>query len=302
MTHRALALVLVLALLVGARADKQEYVRVYKDPRALQTAVTHYVTPAGVRIDLVGVVHMAEWEYYEELDARLQKYDAVLFEGIVDTSEDEPPKPAEKLSPTNSKATKPTPTKADVPPKADTPAKTSHLQLLTRTQQKICDLLGLTFQLEQIDYLAPNMVHADLTDAEIGKWMKKRGETGGDIFLKMMKASLKTAVPLDIRTSTALNVWLVTGHIDPEDQLRVRRFMAYNLIRMEKEMAEVGGTALVTARDEKVMQVLRQQLKKGKKRVAIFYGCAHMKDFDRRLRSQLKCKQTGQEWLTAWTL
>ena len=48
--------------------------------------------------------------------------------------------------------------------------------------------------------------------------------------------------------------------------------------------------------------MLTRQLVDGKKKLAIFYGAAHMPDFDRRLRDEFGLTRQSQEWLTAWDL
>ena len=40
----------------------------------------------------------------------------------------------------------------------------------------------------------------------------------------------------------------------------------------------------------------------GKKIIAIFYGAAHMPDFDKRLKEDFGMKRTESEWITAWNL
>ncbi|MGI9473875.1 MAG: hypothetical protein ACR2NZ_20195, partial [Rubripirellula sp.] len=72
-----------------AKKPESLYLRVQESdeskPRALQTAIVRYKgkadTPyAGKIVDLVGVVHIGQKEYYEDLNKRLSKYDAVLYE------------------------------------------------------------------------------------------------------------------------------------------------------------------------------------------------------------------------------
>ena len=68
-------------------ADK--YLRIKKSeqgqPQALQTAIVRYVGKKGTEnagkiVDLVGVVHIGQREYYEDLNKKLGKYDSVLYE------------------------------------------------------------------------------------------------------------------------------------------------------------------------------------------------------------------------------
>jgi hypothetical protein len=50
------------------------------------------------------------------------------------------------------------------------------------------------------------------------------------------------------------------------------------------------------------MKVLQKELVGGKKKIAIFYGAAHMPDFERRLVEDFGMRRQGEEWLTAWDL
>src|SRR6056297_2251383 len=65
------------------------YLRVAKTednkPQALQTAIVRYRGKPGTEyadqiVDLVGVVHIGQREYYEQLNKRLGRYDTVLYE------------------------------------------------------------------------------------------------------------------------------------------------------------------------------------------------------------------------------
>ena len=66
-----------------AKTDDQ-YLRIKKSdqgqPQALQTAIVRYVGKKGSKnagkiVDLVGVVHIGQREYYEDLNVKLGKYD-----------------------------------------------------------------------------------------------------------------------------------------------------------------------------------------------------------------------------------
>jgi hypothetical protein len=61
-------------------------------------------------------------------------------------------------------------------------------------------------------------------------------------------------------------------------------------------------TILVKDRNEAAMKVLEREIKKGTKRIAIFYGAAHMPDFDRRLTQDLKLTRGPVTWDEAWDL
>ena len=55
-----------------------------KQPLALETAVASFVSTTEKRprvtVDLVGAIHIADKQYYEQLNQRFTTYDAVLYE------------------------------------------------------------------------------------------------------------------------------------------------------------------------------------------------------------------------------
>lgn len=73
-------------------------VRVEQDPArlVLETPVVSFIAPDKPRVIFVGVVHLAEGDYYERLQRRLDRADAVLFE-MVAAARPHGPKP--ELSP-----------------------------------------------------------------------------------------------------------------------------------------------------------------------------------------------------------
>ena len=62
------------------------------------------------------------------------------------------------------------------------------------------------------------------------------------------------------------------------------------------------GSSLITDRNAAALTVLRTQLRQGGRSLAIFYGAAHMDDFDRRLRADFDMAPQETAWLEAWDL
>jgi hypothetical protein len=62
------------------------------------------------------------------------------------------------------------------------------------------------------------------------------------------------------------------------------------------------GSTLITDRNGAALEVLSEQIAAGKERIAIFYGAAHMDDFDRRLREDFELQPGETVWLEAWDL
>jgi len=93
----------------------------------------------------------------------------------------------------------------------------------------------------------------------------------------------------------------------PDRQIRLRRLMAEQFSEMDVLTAAFGGeegSTLITDRNAAALAVLRQRIAAGDRRVAIFYGAAHMDDFDRRLREDFGLEPQPREtvWLEAWDL
>ena len=59
---------------------------------------------------------------------------------------------------------------------------------------------------------------------------------------------------------------------------------------------------LLTDRNEAALNVLADELKAGKKHLAIFYGAAHLRGMERDLVRKMKFKPQGEEWITAWDI
>jgi hypothetical protein len=91
----------------------------------------------------------------------------------------------------------------------------------------------------------------------------------------------------------------------PERQVRLRRMMAEQFTDMDVLTAAFGGeegSTLITDRNAAALDVLRDEIAKGRRRIAIFYGAAHMDDFDERLRDDFGLQPGEPVWLEAWDL
>jgi hypothetical protein len=62
------------------------------------------------------------------------------------------------------------------------------------------------------------------------------------------------------------------------------------------------NTLIVEDRNQAALKVLQKQLAAGKKKIAIFYGAAHMPDFEKRLADDFDLKRQDVTWITAWDL
>ena len=269
-------------------AEEVEFLRLSRDkggePMSLDTSIVRYretaATDQGRRepleVDLVGAVHLGGKGYYETLDRLFRDYDAVLYE-LVAPDNARVPKPGRKAS-----------------------------GAIGSAQQGLTKMLGLEFQLEQIDYTAKNFVHADLSPQEFDAAMAKRGESWWTMFMKLMREGTARAEKAAGKTGGDVGFGDLFGILFGSNrEIRLRRIMAEQFTDMEVLTAAFGGeegSSLITDRNAAALDVLRQQIAAGKRKIAIFYGAAHMNDFDTRLREDFQLEPAETDWIEAWDL
>lgn len=244
---------------------------------ALEAAIVRFVPedgdPVGPVVDLVAAVHVADQEYYEELNRRFAQYDAVLYELVA-------------------------PQGAHVPKGGGDDGGS----FVTAVQRSITNLLELKFQLDQIDYTRRNFVHADMTPEQFARSMRTRGESFLQIIFRLMAHGAAQGVK---KGQPASDLELLLALFDKDRALKLKRIVAHQMVDLEETAAVVdgpGGSTLVSERNKVVIRVLQQQVASGKRNLAIFYGAGHMPDLAQRLQKDLHLKPAGTQWLVAWEL
>jgi hypothetical protein len=164
------------------------------------------------------------------------------------------------------------------------------------------NMLRLSFQLEEIDYSARNFVHADLSPTELSQSMDERGESLYVYFWRLFYASMNQYAkdPLGLKDMRKLSAML-SG--DSGNSFKL--MLAYELVEHDtyKEiLGEDADSAVIGARNQRAIDVLRDRLKAGNRRIAIFYGVAHMPDMAQRLTEQLGFVYQDTSWIDAWEL
>jgi len=277
------------AAIAAEVAERVEFLRLSRDadgePVSLDTSIVRYresaesAAKAGrrpVEVDLVGAVHLGSRAYYDTLDRLFRGYDAVLYELVA-------------------------PDNARVPKPGRKPA-----GAIGSAQQGLTKMLGLEFQLEQIDYSARNFIHADLSPREFDAAMAKRGESWWSMFLKLMREGASRAEKETGRPGQDVGFGDLFSILFGSDrEIRLRRVMAEQFTDMDLLTSAFGGekgSSLITDRNAAAIDVLKEQIARGRGRIAIFYGAAHMDDFDRRLREDFEMEPVETDWLEAWSL
>lgn len=262
-----------------APANQEQFIRIARDqdevPTALEAAIVRYVPAGGegeTHVDLISAIHVAEPDFFAGLNRRFQAYDAVLYELVAPKGTRIPRGGVRQQS------------------------------AVSLLQGGMTQALGLSFQLDEIDYTRPNLVHADMTPAEFAQSMQDRGESLGKMFFRavgqaMARQSGDVAGATDVRLLTAM----FSDHREHELKLILAEEFA-NLGGVMVVYEGPNGSTLVTERNKKALDVLRAQLAAGKKRLAIFYGAGHMSDMAERLARDFDMQQQHVEWLLAWDL
>lgn len=248
-----------------------EFIRFHKLARAeaqLQTSICHYRHPETDRVvSLVSAVHVGDSQYYRDLQRHLDGFDLVLFERV-GTPEERDDEAAARLS------------------------------VIGELQMQLGELLEFTHQMQGLDYERKNLRHADMTLAAFTAALDERGES-----LIPAEGLLRLFAPL-MRMSLAMQQAM--KELDPQMTNRMRWQMGGMLADVERLLERMGIRAdespddvIIGVRNEHAWSIFEEALPEGHRRVAIFYGAAHMPDFHRRLVDG-GWKLERCEWVSAW--
>ncbi len=247
------------------------------NPSALETAITRYTSAKhpGISVDLVGAVHIGDELYYATLNELFKDYDVMLYELVAEAGTRVPDGGGDRTG--------------------------NPISFLQTSAQKF---LGLASQLEKVDYSPANFRHADLSPADLATKMKERGDTGWSLALgamsEMMDRSSKARQSFSGEENTdGENVFELLSNPQKAKLFMARQFG--DPAMMELGLGKKLNQLIVNDRNEAAMAVLDDELGKGTKRIAIFYGAAHFPDFEERLATR-EFRPTGQSWLSAWDL
>lgn len=263
------------------KQDRPKFLRIEKDEKGrslgLQTAITTYHIKsgphAGTQVDLIGAVHIAHASYFQDLNRRFRQYDALLYELVADPE-------------------------ANVP---DPNVEGGTGSPVSAVQGGMKKMLGLQFQLDEIDYNARNFVHADMSPSEFAADMTKRGDSFVAMFTRLMGSGMAAQ-----SSNSGADMKMLAAFFSKNRELAMRQAMAEQFQSMEIQMAGLadasGRSTLVTERNRKAFEVMATEIASGKKKLGIFYGAAHLNDMDERLIRDWQATRGETVWLTAWNL
>ncbi|RJR10704.1 hypothetical protein C4588_02820 [Candidatus Parcubacteria bacterium] len=262
------SLVLMLSLVCGAYGQDQEFIRFMpgatEQDGEVQVAVTQLMGPNDVKITLYGVIHVADADYYAQVQKDLDTFDTVLYEGV---------KTGTMVNP--------------------------ETKILNAIQKGMGKVLGLTFQKDGIDYTRPNLVHADIGADELQAAM---GEQPLTPFGQLESDQQDQVAPiLDLVGDLAAH--FLNTNPEWRNELKSKFGKQIAEADLENSFDPRLYKAIVIDRNQIVMDVLDAQLKDHpeKKNIAIFYGAGHNADFVKRFKAA-GYKLTDQRWMPAWKL
>ncbi len=273
--------------------DGENWVRLRRDaknkPLALEVAIVRYVAPKYANdyltnggpskvpeyVDLVGAIHVGDSVYYQKLNRRFRKYDALLYELV-----------------------------APEGTVVERGRGTSNAHPLGAIQNGMKSMLELEHQLEKIDYTRSNFVHADFSPSEFSKSMEDRDEGFFQLFCRMMGQGIAMQSQQAAENESAdLDIFAALFAQNRARMLKVA--MAKQFASMESMLAGMSGpegSTLITERNKRALEVLRKQQSAGKRKIGIFYGAGHLSDMHERLVEEFGLQPIGTVWLEAWDL
>ncbi|MFM2196574.1 MAG: hypothetical protein RLZZ505_6 [Verrucomicrobiota bacterium] len=268
---RKVAVVAGMLAATGEGSLAGDFIRIREDDEVarLQTAYFGYEKD-GVRVDLIGAIHIADKRYYEFLNQSFGDYESLLFEmvggerlGGGEKKPDPEPEPAEN--------------------------KLAALLTVYETMEKS---LGLSGQGAVIDYTAENFVHADLTMKEFEALQEERGES---LLGFMVQAAISAERPS--REPNSIN--LMRGMLGGKPDL-VKLELMHTMADADKQIDSIdGANVIIGDRNARCIEVLDREMAGGKKNIGIFYGAAHFPDLERRLLEK-GFARVSTKWATAW--
>ena len=277
-------------------AEAQKYLRFVDNgsDHQLQTSIVHFENADGAKVDLIGAVHIADKPYYDTLNQRFKGYDALLYEMV---------KPKGVIG-----IGKPTTVPADghdAAPRAAAKRKSSGGgNWISMLQRFMKSQLDLDFQLDAVDYNAPNFVHADMDAETFLDRQSERGESMLSLMLEQMLHELnKPATAADNAGADMGLMDLIEALQSPDRARQLKLVLGRQFENMETSLNSMEGSVLLDERNAHAMKVLKDELAAGKKHIGIFYGAAHLRGMEKIMTDQMGFKQVGKpEWLAAWDL
>lgn len=242
----------------------------------LEVSIMTFRGEDGFEVDLVSAVHIGDESYFQDLNHRFDGYDAVLYE-LIKSRDAAPPVRGQRSG-----------------------------GAVSGLQRGMKAMLGLTFQLDEIDYQKDHFIHADMDVTEFFEAQRARGESMLGLMMNAYMRALTAPAPQPDPNRPVRVRPIHFGTTPAERQHALKTILAGmfdNLERQSLGLDSPEGSAILTDRNDAALKVLREVREQGRhRRVALFYGAAHMPDLARKMFEVDGLKPVNTEWVTAWDL
>jgi hypothetical protein len=164
--------------------------------------------------------------------------------------------------------------------------------------------LGLSGQLQSIDYTGVQFVHADLSLEEFQRLKEQKSESFLGLFLKAYQTQQELMANGHSGATMSMPqlLSLLSGS---GSRAEAKRALAKQFHEVERLMTGVEGdqgTVILGERNNKALSVLEQQLKLQRRKLALFYGAAHLPDLEKKLIAQGWKILGSPRYLDAWVI
>lgn len=286
-------ILIILLLLSQTCLAQQGYLKLVRsgdgEPKKLQTGIARFTSPSGQVVDLVSVIHVGDKSYYERLNKHFKGYQSVLYEMVLDV-----PRSVEHQNEIRELLGR-----EKKEPKIDTSK--GGRDPVSRFQQKLAEILAMKHQMEVIDYSVDNFRHADLTLEEFEEAMAEKKASPLAMLKSLFQADDEETPPEYKKILKLPILSILARGPKPQERHTIKVGLAAYFAQYRDIGKDVQGEVLIGLRNKKAIEVLEHRLGKGDKKVAIFYGAAHMPDFSTRLK-KMGFKAVSRNWISAWSL
>ena len=248
----------------------------------LETSVTRFRHPESQQlVSLVAAVHIGEVGYFQRIQEQLDRHDLVLYEMVGGPAPGSPDAPVEAQE-------------------HDEVDEINRLEFISTLQRGMQEMLQVEHQMEQIDYTRGNLRHADLTSRAFRLALQVHGlfDIDPNALLKGFAPAMLDGFRLQAALSTD----------DDQTVNRVRWTMAQMLARSANQMAILGikdiekpEDLILGIRNDHLWKVFQRSVPERWRRIAIYYGAAHLPDIRRRLLEK-GWVQVEAIWIPAWKI
>jgi hypothetical protein len=250
----------------------------------LETSVVR-LTKGDTTVDLIGAIHIADQAYFVDLNLRFKDYDAVLYE-LVKSGPGVPEKPAEV--------------------KEQQQGRGASMNAVGMLQKFMKNSLGLSYQIDEVDYTPANFIHADLFSDQFAKMSEERGQELWRLLLKSFTMDPNDPAVRKAVASQPGPMDLIRAMQAPDREARLKRMMGKTMEGADEMIDAMFGkesSVLIDARNERALEVLKEQMAAGKKKIAIFYGAGHMRKMEEVMLKDMGFSIQGDPtWLVAWQI